>query len=762
MKSAALALIVLCSGWTLLTVGCERTTPDIQKANHRERAAEYFEMGQFHEALIEYRNVTQLDPRDADAHYKLALTYIKLGGLPNLQHAFAELNQTVTLDADNHDAHLKLGEFFLLRSDPSKARAQADLVLTSAPQNPEGLVLRGRSLLSEKKFEEGIAELKKAAELDPKNVHIRIDLARAYFAMNNQSAAEQELSQALAIAPQSIPVQLALGDLRTITGKLDQAESIYKQAIESDPSADEPFLRLTELYERQNRNQEAEALLQRLAASRAQSELPQIRLGDFYAVRGQVEKAHAAYVRATEIVPTSTNARDKLIGHYFETGKILEAETRVKAILEKNDKDLMGRFFDARLHLTRRHLDEAVALLQGVVKDEPRFAGAHHFLGVAFLQKQQIGQARGAFTEAVKLNPRLSESRTALAQIHLAEGSPDLALEQAQAAIQANPRNVQAAVLAGDAYIRKGDLAKAKQVFETVTQALPQEPMGPFRLGLLARTEKNDGKALAYFESALERRQTAIEPITQIVLIKLGQGKASEARDRILRQTERAPNSPFLYNLLGQVWMQTKESLQAEAAFKKAIEVDNSFLTAYIGLGQVYLQSGKVDQATKEYQEVLAKDAKNIPAHMLLGVIRESQKNFEQAQQHYGAILKLNPKFAPAANNLAWILAEQDSNLDQALSYAQTARDQRPDDPSIADTLGWVYYKKHAYLLAVELLREAAEKLPKEAVVHYHYGMAQHKNGKPDGAKHSLQAALQLNPGFPGADEAKKTLSELK
>jgi len=37
------------------------------------------------------------------------------------------------------------------------------------------------------------------------------------------------------------------------------------------------------------------------------------------------------------------------------------------------------------------------------------FAGAHHFLGVAFLQKHQTGQARAAFTEAVKFNPILPE-----------------------------------------------------------------------------------------------------------------------------------------------------------------------------------------------------------------------------------------------------------------------------------------------------------------------------------------------------------------
>ena len=56
-------------------------------------------------------------------------------------------------------------------------------------------------------------------------------------------------------------------------------------------------------------------------------------------------------------------------------------------------------------------------------------------------------------------------------------------------------------------------------------------------------------------------------------------------------------------------------------------------------------------------------------------------------------------------------MGEQGGNLDVALNYAQTAREQQPNDPSIADTLGWLYYKKNAYILANSLLKEAVEKL---------------------------------------------------
>ncbi len=199
----------------------------------------------------------------------------------------------------------------------------------------------------------------------------------------------------------------------------------------------------------------------------------------------------------------------------------------------------------------------------------------------------------------------------------------------------------------------------------------------------------------------------------------------------------------------------------AEEAFKKAIELDNSLLPAYMNLAKVYHKTGKLDQAVKEYEALLAKNPTIIQASMLLGMIYTSQKQYDKAMVRFETILKSNPKFAPAANNLAWLMVEQGGNLDVALSHAQTAREQQPDDPHIADTLGWIYYKKNAFLLAVNLLKEAVEKLPNEPVIQFHYGMAQYKNGDKAGAKKALQTSLKLNQNFPGSEEARKALSGL-
>jgi Flp pilus assembly protein TadD len=140
----------------------------------------------------------------------------------------------------------------------------------------------------------------------------------------------------------------------------------------------------------------------------------------------------------------------------------------------------------------------------------------------------------------------------------------------------------------------------------------------------------------------------------------------------------------------------------------------------------------------------------------------EAQQREDEAIAEYERALELAPRFAPAANNLAYLYAERGKNIDVALSLAQTAMEQLPNDPGVADTLGWIYYKKGAYLKAIGLLRDSAEKLPENAAVRYHLGMAYYRNGDRDNAKRELTKSLRMDADAPWASEAKHTLAELE
>ena len=146
---------------------------------------------------------------------------------------------------------------------------------------------------------------------------------------------------------------------------------------------------------------------------------------------------------------------------------------------------------------------------------------------------------------------------------------------------------------------------------------------------------------------------------------------------------------------------------------------------------------------------------------MMLGVIYDSEKKYQEAESHYRTALDINPEFIPAANNLAYLLVAQDKDLNEALSLAQKAKEKLPKNPAVMDTLGWIYYKKGAYDMAVLELSDSLEKLPKHPVVRYHLGLALYKKGDKAKAKAELEKALELKKDFEGAEEARKLLKKL-
>jgi tetratricopeptide (TPR) repeat protein len=137
------------------------------------------------------------------------------------------------------------------------------------------------------------------------------------------------------------------------------------------------------------------------------------------------------------------------------------------------------------------------------------------------------------------------------------------------------------------------------------------------------------------------------------------------------------------------------------------------------------------------------------------------KQQWDLAEFHYRKAIDMKPDFIPAINNLAYLLAEKNKNLDEALRLAQKARDKMPDDPRIKDTLGWVYVKLGFYDQAIRILTESIQDIPENPTVHYHLGIAYYKKGANSQALSALKQAIELDADFPGSDQAKEIMSRI-
>ncbi len=100
-----------------------------------------------------------------------------------------------------------------------------------------------------------------------------------------------------------------------------------------------------------------------------------------------------------------------------------------------------------------------------------------------------------------------------------------------------------------------------------------------------------------------------------------------------------------------------------------------------------------------------------------------------------------------AANNLAWVYAQQGDNLDMALSLATQAKQIAPDMNAVNDTLAWIQYKKGNYKVSVSFAEDAVRRSPDNPNFRYHLGMALSGAGDKDRAHRTAEGALSEPEG---------------
>ena len=82
--------------WTCVALVVLSLAACSKNANqYAESGDKYFTAGKYNEAVIQYRNAVQINPKLVRAHYQLSQAYLRLR---SIQAAYNELRETVALD----------------------------------------------------------------------------------------------------------------------------------------------------------------------------------------------------------------------------------------------------------------------------------------------------------------------------------------------------------------------------------------------------------------------------------------------------------------------------------------------------------------------------------------------------------------------------------------------------------------------------------------------------------------------------------------
>ena len=641
-RSAALRVLFVCSLLAAITA-CSRD-PNARKQKYFDSGEKYFSEGKYREAVIQYSNATQIDPRFAAGHAQLAQAYLKLG---DTQRAYNELSRTLELTPDDYRAHLDLANLLSAARRPdgtaspqyiSQAKPHLEFLKNKQPNNPETHQAWANYYDAQNKLGEAMQEAQQTISLDPNRAESYLLLALLQIRVNQPDQAEANFKKAIAVDPKSLNAVLALGGFYQSHNRLPEAEQQFKQAIQIDPSNGVPRAALVRLLMQEGKRNEIVAFLQETKRDLPNNHQGYTMLGDYYFAIGDLDKAVAEYASLYHDHPKDTQVKKNYIQILILKNQLEEAAKLNNEILKGRPNDVDGLIFKGELQRLKNDPSGAVESLQTALHNQPDNAVAHYQLGLAYAQQRDLSRAESEWREAVRIRPELADAQRALATLQIGRGEYDNALQTAQQMINAQPFSGDGFMLKGIAELGLRKFTDAQRDDEEARNRAPDNPAPYVQLGHVQLAQKHYGEAEKFYQQALEKDPASADGLRGLMTTYMEQKQYDKAIAAAHAQIAKSPNNSNFYDLLGTALFDGKKDYAgAEAALRKAVDLDKTNSDAVEKLGKVQIQQGNMDQALGLYQQAIKDNPQECqPLHSFRRALRHKTK-LGSGQSHVSA-----------------------------------------------------------------------------------------------------------------------------
>ena len=748
-------IALACLGLTFASFGCSRNV-ERTKRGYVERGDRYMKDKNVDAAVIEYRNAVQQDPRFAEAYRKLSNAYLSRGDGTNALRAAMTAADIVP---DESEVQIEAGNLLLMAGRFQDAKERAQRVVTKDPKNLVARVLLGNATAGLKDFDSAMKEFEEAIRLDPQQTGAYASLGALQATKGDREAAERNFKQAIAIDPTSTTARLALAQFYWSVRDLSNAEQTMKDAVAATPADQRAKVFLAVFYEYTGRSAEAEPYLKAAVDSDPSPQVALL-LADYYLARNRTAEAVPILQRFVTDAKQGAAASIRLAAIAEVQGRSDEATKIIDRAVAAAPKSAPVLAAKADLLRRQHKLDEALTAANAAAAADTSSAPAAFARGRVLAAKGRFDEAEKAFGDVLRLNPRAGAADVELARLHLQTKAPD-AMEVATKAAQTNPQSLDARLTLARAQMQHHDYAAAKSSLEQLARAVPGAAQPHAQMGSLLLMQSDVAGARDAFNRAIKLDAFQLEALAGLTTLDVRLQHQAEAIARLDGVLERAPKNAGLLMIAAGAYSSVKDFAHAEALLIRAIETNPGLLAAYTMLGRVYLADNRLDAARTQFEKVAKEQERPVGALTVLGMIDQMQNRIPDAQKAFELALKADPHAGVAANNLAWIYAENGGSLEMALQLAEIANAALPNQPEVNDTLGWVHYKRDSLPLAITTLQHSLELDPTAKTASYHLALAYEKSGNRVEARRMLERYLALDPSSERSADAKRRLEAL-
>jgi tetratricopeptide (TPR) repeat protein len=753
INRASILLLLIAA---LAVTGCRRT-PEAKMAKFLADGEKQMEKKDYPRAILQFRNAAQAKPKEAEPYYQLGLAYLASGDL----RAVASLRKTIELNPKHTGAMLRLAELMstsLDKKNVADAEKYVTQVLSASPDNVDALNTLAFTELKLGKPEDAEQHLRQALEKFPANLRTSVNLARIKLSQKDLKGAEEVLKQAVAHAPKSPEPAEALGQLYNVLGRSPEAEQQFRAALTINAKYGPALRDLGALQVRTGQIGPAEQTYKQLSTMQEKEYKPLYALYLFRA--GRHAEGIAEFQRLAKDDPADRNIRTALVQAYLAVNRAGEAEKVLGDALKKNSKDVDALLQRSRIYLVSGKYTEAQADLTQVLGVRKDSAEAHHMLSKVYQARGDAANRHQELTEALRVNAAYLPARLELAEVLVATNAARSALNLLNETPESQKKSARVAIQRNWALLAAGEIAELRTEIDRLL-AVARVPEVLLQDAAVKLNQKDFIGARSPLEEVLKRNPGELRALSLLMSSYSGQKQPAAGVQKVKEYAAQVPKSAPVQNFLGRVLLGSGDAAAARKAFEAAKAAAPGYFPADLALAQLDIAEGKGDVARKSLSALIDRNAGRAEAHVLLASLDSKTGNQAAAIGHYRKVLEIDPRNAGTLNNLAYLLAENTSQPDEALKYAAQAKEIAPASPEVDDTLGWIYYRKGIYPTAVKYL-ESATANSGTAVRKYHLAMAYLKAGDLKRGQQTLEAALKIDSKLPEAQAALQVFGEVE
>ena len=209
----------------------------------------------------------------------------------------------------------------------------------------------------------------------------------------------------------------------------------------------------------------------------------------------------------------------------------------------------------------------------------------------------------------------------------------------------------------GVVLFQQGYLEQARESFEQVVAAKPDDPDAYYNLGTLNLRKNDFAQARRYLEQTLKLRPNYPEAWNNLGMMAAQEGRPEEAIQDFQQSLLLRPRYAIALLNLGNVYRRQRDFVKAEESLSHALEIQPDDPEIDYSLGMLYAQQSQLERASEYLRKAIDLRPNYPEALNNLGVLFVREQDYSRAEEQFKAAMKAAPNFDQSYLNLARLYA---------------------------------------------------------------------------------------------------------